>query len=495
MKLKIKFLKWSAGLPVAMLNEKTAKEMGVHTKDRVSIKTLSKNSKKISTIVDTIADHLVSRKEIAVSSELKNVLNLRDNQKVEVVLAPAQKSLDYIKNKLDGSTFSKKEIEEIIQDVVTNSLSEAEIALFISAMYRQGMNIKETIYLTKAIYESGNHFNLKSKLIADKHSIGGIPGRTTPIIVSICAAAGLTFPKSSSRAITSPSGTADAIETLAKVEFSIKEIKKIIKKTNACIVWGGALGLVPADSKIIKVERQLGIDPEAQLLASIMSKKLAAGSKYLVIHIPYGKGAKVDKKKALKLKRKFEKIAEYFHKKIKVVLTKVSGPIGNGIGPVLEMIDAIKILTRKNPCHKLEEKSLEISGELLELTGKAKKGKGKQLAKKILDDGKAFEKFKKIIEAQKGDVKKIDKLKPAKYKRNILSYRTGKIREIQIKKINSLARLTGCPISKSSGVYLYYHTGDKIKKRQKLLTIYSSSEQRLKEAVKFYKTEKPIKIN
>jgi putative thymidine phosphorylase len=504
MELKVKLLKWSAGFPVAMLNEHTANIVGAKTKARILIKTLSKNSNSVSTIVDTVSS-LVSKNEIAISSELKERLNLKANQKVDVDLSPIPKSMAFIKRKLNGEMLSQAEISEIIKDIINNSLSEAEIALFISAMYEKGMIMKETIFLINAILNSGQKLNLKGKYIVDKHSIGGIPGnRTTPIVVSICAAYGLMFPKSSqrahniifpkssSRAITTAAGTADVIETLAKVEFTMKELREIVRKTNACLIWGGSLEIVPADEKIISIEKMLGIDPESQLLASIMSKKLALGAKYILIDIPYGKTAKVKKEKALKLKAKFEFLGKHFKKELKVVLTRGDEPIGNGIGPALEMIDIIKVLscTKDKPLD-LEKKSLFLAGELFEMTGRAKKGQGIKLAKEILDSGKAFEKFKQIIKAQRGSLKK---LRTAKFQKDILMNRNGKITEIDNKKINSLARLAGCPMDKSAGLYLYKHVGDKLKKGEKLLTIYSESKPRIKEAVDFFNSQKPIKI-
>jgi len=492
MELKIKLLKWSAGLPVAMLNQKTATKMGAHVQDRISLRTLSKNPKEISTIIDTISG-FIKKDEIAVSSELKKRLSLRIGQKVDVGLAQTSKSLIFIKEKLNGKRLSKKEIYTIIKDIVNNSLSEAEIALFISGMYKQGMNIKEIVYLIRAIIDSGNRLSFGKKIVGDKHSIGGIAGnRTTPIVVSICASAGIIMPKSSSRAITTPAGTADVIETIASVDFSIKELKKIVKKTNACLIWGGALGIVPADSKIIQVEKMLGIDPESQLLASIMSKKLAMGSKYIVIDIPYGKTAKVNKQKALELKRKFEQLGKYFHRKLKVLLTPAKEPMGSGVGPALELIDVIEVLdpNKKGP-EDLEKKSLLLSGELLELTKKAKKGEGVKMAEEILSSGKAFEKFKQIIKAQGGELRE---LKPAKFKKDILAKKTLKIMEIDNKKINSLARITGCPADKFAGLYIHHNTGEKLKKRDKIITIYSESKGRLIEAINFYKIKKPIKI-
>ncbi|MBU3907457.1 MAG: thymidine phosphorylase [Nanoarchaeota archaeon] len=489
MDLKVKLLNWSAGLPVAMLNEETAKKMGAHLKERVSIKT---SSKEMSMIIDT-AGSLIKKNEIAVSSEIKQILGLKEHQAVEVNLVQSTKSLEYIKKKLNKFRLSEREIKVIVKDIVANALSESEIALFVSAMYKYGMNMKETIFMIKAMYETGNRLILKSDFVADKHSIGGIAGnRTTPIVVSICASAGLVMPKTSSRAITSAAGTADVIETIAKVDFSIKELKEIIKKTNACMIWGGSIGFAPADSQIIQIEKVLNIDPESQLLASIMAKKLAVGSKYILIDIPYGKSAKVSKKKAVALKKKFEFLGGYFHKKLKCVLTDGSQPIGNGIGPVLELMDIIAILNQKEKGPEdLEKKSLFLSGQLLEMTGKAKKGQGEKMAQKILYSGKAFEKFKQIIKAQHGSLKKI---KLSRIKKEILSTHNGRILEIDNKKINSLARAAGCPADKSSGVYLHLHVGGKVRKGDALLTIYSESKNRLNDAVRFYKDNKIIKI-
>jgi len=490
MELKIKLLKWSAGIPVAMLNKETAAKVGIHANERISVKTTSRNPKEVTTIVD-IVEKIVNKNELAVSSELKKRLGLKVGQKVEINIESSPESVTFVKKKLNGKKLSKKEINDIIKDIVNNALSGPEVALFISAMYKYGMDNQETIYLTEAIANSGNRLNLKGKFIVDKHSIGGIPGnRTTPIVISICAATGLTMPKTSSRAITTPAGTADVMETIAQVEFSIPELKKILEKTNACLVWGGALGLVPADSKIIETEKMLNIDPEAQLLASIMAKKIAVGSKYILIDIPYGKTAKVDEKKALRLKRKFQFLGKHFNKKIKIVLTKGDEPMGSGIGPVLEMIDVIRVLDPKQKGPRdLEEKSLFLSGEILELTGKAKKSKGRLMAEQILDSGNAFEKFKQIVKAQKGH---LNNLKPGKFKHKIVSNKKGKIVEINNKKISSLARVAGCPIDKSAGLYIHFNVGETFEANDTILTIYAESKSRLRQAVRFYKKVKPI---
>ncbi|MBW6442468.1 thymidine phosphorylase [Patescibacteria group bacterium] len=491
MELKIKNLNWSKGLPIAMLHYKTAKKIGVHSRDMITLKALSKDAKEISTTIDVVKD-IVRPSEIAISYELRKKLGLKVGKKVEVNMLSPPISVDYINKKRSGKRLTEKEVDAIISDVVSNSLSESEIALFISSIDKNGMNMKETIYLIKAILKTGERLDLKNKFIVDKHSIGGIPGnRTTPLVVSICAAAGgFVMPKNSSRAITSAAGTADVIEAIADVEFSLEEVKKIIKETDACLIWGGGLGIAPADQKIIRIEKSLKIDPEPMLIASIMSKKLAAGSNYILIDIPYGKGAKVDKKRAVKLKKKFNYLGKYFKKNIRCVLTDGSQPIGAGIGPVLELRDIIKILDPKEVGPEdLRKKAIFLAGEIFEMTKRSKKGQGKKLAEEILNSGKAFEKFKQIIKAQRGELRR---LRISKFKKDIFAGKACTVEEIDNKKINSLARTAGCPVDKSSGIYLHIHQGDKIKKGQKIITIYTQSSSRLESAIDYYKKTKPI---
>jgi len=493
MKLKIKTSRWTAGIPVAMMNKKTAEALGVHAGDRINLRSLSKKSKEMSTILDIIGGGL-KQNEIYVTDEIKKVLSLREGENIEVSISPISESLSFVKKKLAGKKLAKEEIRQIIIDLVNNSLSEAEIAVFVSGMYENGMTFEETTYLVEAILFSGKRMKFKEKYIVDKHCIGGIAGnRTTPIIVSICAASGLILPKTSSRAITSAAGTADCIEVLSPVEFSMEKLKKIVDKVGACLSWGGSLGMVPADSKIIQVEKMLKIDPESQLLASIMSKKLAAGSKYILLDIPYGKGAKVTKKKGKRLKKRFERLANFFKVHISVVLTHTDEPIGNGVGPAMEMRDVIKVLKREKDLPRdLEKKAIFLTGKILELTKKAESEKGEFLAKEILDSGKAYKKFEEIINAQGGKVKEIYL---SKIKHDLFSEKSGRIKGINNKEINYLAKVAGCPLDKYAGVYLYHHLNERVKKGDKILTLYAESKPRLNEAIKYYHEKLPIRIS
>ncbi len=491
MKLKIKNFNWLAGRPVAILNDETAKKMNVFVDDRIAIT----SSKKIYTITD-IFPKLVKKNEIGLSQELSKILKLKNKSIVEVSIPELSDASHLIKKKLSGERLNKKELTLLISEIVQNNLTEAEIAFFTAAEKLNGMNLEETINLTKAMVKTGAKLKFKGKYIADKHCIGGISGnRTTPIVVAICAAAGLTLPKTSSRAITSASGTADVIETISNVDLSLKKIKKVVNKTGACLAWGGSLGIAPSDDKIIQVERLLNLDVEPQLIASIMSKKIAAGAKYILIDIPYGKGTKVSNlSNAKKLGKKFEKIGKKFKLKLKVVYTDGSQPIGNGAGPILELLDILKVLQNKRDAPEdLRQKSLYLSSELIKLCGIKN---SRQKAEEMLSSGRAYEKFKEIINAQnekKNFEKRIKSLSPAKFKKTIKAKKSGNITSIDNKGINSLCRILGTPETTSAGVYLHKHVGE-IKKREPILTLYSENRSKLRDGLKFIKKFKPIEI-
>lgn len=489
MRLKLRVLKVAAGKPVIFLHEDSAKKLGIHTGDRVVIK---KNGGWVVAIAD-LASGFIKKKEAAVSDELDSALGDGAKGYIEVSHAAVAESSAILQNQVDCKEYSAKDLEKIMSDIVNNLLTEAEIAYFISGMVHCKASFNEIIHLIQAIVKTGTRLTWKNKIVADKHCIGGIPGnRTTPIVVSICAAAGILMPKTSSRAITSASGTADTIESIAPVSLSIPELKKVVNKTGACLVWGGSLGLAPADDKLIRVEKLLRVDPEAQLVASILSKKLSVGSTHVVIDIPFGDGAKVSKLNGEKLGQLFTVLGKKLGIEVRTVLTDGRQPIGHGIGPVLEIKDVIRVLKQDNSPKDLEEKSIFIAGTILEMVGKAKKGQGTVKAKEILYSGAAYRKFCEIIYAQGGDPKAW--LKEAKYSHTIISKHTGKVDYIHNQDINFLARIAGCPIDKSSGLYMYKHLGEKVSKGEKIATIFSESKPKLKEAIDFFKARKPISI-
>lgn len=488
MRLKLKLLKISAGKPVIFLHESAAKKMGIHTGDRVAIK---RNGDTFVAVAD-LAKGLIKRGEAAMSEELASSIK-HTKGFVEILPSEVAESSFILQNQKGCREYSLKELEKIMSDIVNNLLTEAEIAYFISTMVHCSPSLTEAINLTKAIVNTGNKISWKYKIVADKHCIGGIPGnRTTPIVVSICASLGIIMPKTSSRAIISAAGTADTIESMAPVNLSIDNLKKVVNKTNACLVWGGSLGLAPADDKLIRVEKILRVDPEAQLIASILAKKISVGSTHVLIDIPYGEGAKVSKERGEKLSKLFSTIGTKLGLKIKTILTEGKEPIGNGIGPILEMKDVLRVLKQDNSPKDLEEKALLLASNIIEMVGKAKPGKGILKAKESLYSGAAYKKFSEIISAQGGDAKTW--LPEAKFHHTILSSHSGTIQKINNQNMNYLARIAGCPIDKASGIYMYKHVGQRIEKGEKLITIFSESKPKLNESIKFFNKQRPIVI-
>src|SRR3989338_520484 len=486
MKLKVKDIDISSGGPlVAVVNSKDAAMLDLHVMDRIKIK----KGRKIETVVVDIAqsDKVVSKGRLGVFEEVVDSLKLKNNDKVEIAIARKPLSIDYIKKKLDGQKLTKREIDQIFWDIVHNKLSAVELAYFVAACYTNVMSTEETILLTKAMVKHGEVLNLGKYPVIDKHSIGGIPGnRTTLVIVPIIAAAGYFIPKTSSRSITSAAGTADTMEVLADVTFPISKMRKIVLKAKGCIVWGGSLNLAPADDKIIAVERPLEIDAESQLLASIMAKKHSVSSTHILIDIPSGKDAKVKSRRAaLKLKKEFESIGKRLKKHIKVIVSDGNQPVGNGIGPALEARDILWLLKRdpRRPLD-LEKKCLMMCSEIFRMIG-VKDGYRKSL--EILDSGKAYSKMIEIIKAQGGKEIAAEDIPIGKYSQDIVSKKSCSVRDIDNLVISRIARIAGAPKDNGAGVYLYKHNGDKVKRGEKLFTIYSESEHEFKFAVEYTK--------
>ena len=478
MKLRIKDIDISSGGPlIAVMNKKDAALLDLHVMDRIKIR----KRNRIETVVVDIADgkKVVPQGRIGVFEEVIGSLKLKGNDVVDIMIARKPLSLDYIKKKLDGRKLNEKEIDQIVWDIVHNKLSAVELAYFVAACYTNVMTTEETILLTKSMVKHGDLLKLNKYPVIDKHSIGGIPGnRTTLIIVPIIAAAGYYIPKTSSRSITSAAGTADTMEVLAKVTFPIKKMKEIVLKAKGCVVWGGSLNLAPADDKIISVERPLEIDAESQLLASIMAKKHSVSSTHILIDVPVGKDAKVKNlHEALRLKKEFEQIGKKLGKHVKVLITNGMQPIGNGIGPALEARDVLWVLKRdpRRPLD-LEKKCLMMCANIFSMLGiknSYKKAFG------ILDSGKAFSKMIEIIRAQGGKEIAAEDIKIGKFVHDILSPKSGKVAGIDNIAVSRIARIAGAPLDKGAGIYLYKHVRDKVKRGEKLFTIYSESRHEL----------------
>ena len=483
-KLRVKIIDIeTGGMPVISLNETFANENDFHGMDRVVV---TFKNRSLVAAVDT-SEKILSKDEIGIFEDVWKKLRIHEGDEVEITPIGKPDSIKFIRKKMDGEELLGSEIYSIVKDIVDEKLTDVEMAAFVSAAYMKELSMEETTSLTKAVVGTGGRLKLRKRIIADKHSIGGVPGnRVTMLLVPIIASLGITIPKTSSRAITSPSGTADTMEVLANVSFSIDELTKIVKKTNGCIAWGGAINLAAADDKLIRIRHPLSLDPEGLMLASVMAKKIAVGANHIVFDLPIGQNAKLQSLgEARHLEREFKRLAQKFKVNVETIVTDGNEPIGNGIGPNLEARDVLWVLkNHKKAPLDLKRKSTLLAGKLLELVGFAKEGTGEKIAEAQINNGKAYRKMKEIIKAQGGNPNvKPEDLQIGEYTCDYEAERKGKIDSINTHTISKIARAAGSPIDKEAGIYFYKHYGENVKRGEKIFTVYSKSERRIERAI------------
>lgn len=392
-----------------------------------------------------------------------------------------------IQKKLLGKKLSYREIYAIMDEIAHEKLSDVLTTYFVASSFKEGYTPQELFFFTKAMVETGNQLKFKG-IVADKHSVGGIAGtRTTMIIVPIIAASGFKIPKISSRAITTPAGTADVMEAIASVEFTPKQIEKIVNEVGGCIAWNGKLGIAPADDIIIRVEEPLSFESFDKIIISVMAKKVAAGTTHLVLDIPIGKTAKIHRfSEGENVAKKFENLAHHFGIKVICDVNETLEPAGRGIGPTLEVRDVLYILEQKTDRPlRLEAKSLRLAGKLLDLCFKEKKinKNGEDEAKKILESGQALKKFQEIVGAQGGNPQiSSQSLSLAKNKFEFHSSISGKIKDINNYNLNTIAKILGAPNDKKAGVYLLKKLDHSVSRNEPIFILYSDDKYRLREA-------------
>jgi len=427
----------------------------------------------IATLYQVTGD-LIGHAEAALSESAWFRLGLKEGDSITVTHPEPLDSLSLVRSRIYGHDLSEPSFNSIIQDVVDGKYSDIHLSSFLTACAARPLNQKEVLALTHAMVETGERLTWPAGVIVDKHCAGGLPGnRTTPIVVAIVASLGLVMPKTSSRAITSPAGTADAMETMAPVELDMAAIRRVVERENGCVVWGGAVKLSPADDILIRVERALDLDTEGQLIASVLSKKIAAGSTHLVIDLPFGPTAKLRTRESAQiLSQALVSIAETFGLRTNVVLTDGLQPVGRGIGPALEARDVLSVLQcAPNEPRDLRQRSIALAAALIELAGRVPEGGGAALATKMLDDGRAWTKFQRICEAQGGM-----RVPPtSRQQRPMLAERSGRVNSIHNRKIARLAKLAGAPDDKAAGVDLHVAVGDQVDVGQPLCTVHADS--------------------
>jgi thymidine phosphorylase len=434
--------------------------------------------------LNIIHSDLLKDGETSLSQEAMVRLGVNNGDTITISHLQPIESLKYVRAKMYKQELDDLAFKAIINDVVAGYYSNIEIAAFVSGCAGNNLSVNEITSLTKAMIGAGSKMNWDKKMILDKHCVGGLPGnRTTPIIVSVIAAAGLTIPKTSSRAITSPAGTADTMETMTSVNLTIEQVKKVIDEEGGCIVWGGAVKLSPADDLLIAVEKALDIDSEGQMVASVLSKKVAAGSTHVLIDIPVGPSAKVrSQEEALRLQYYFNAVSQAIGIQTEIIITDGTQPVGRGIGPSLEAMDVLAVLKNSiDAPADLKERAISLSAALLKMSGNYAEGTETLIARSLLESGEAYKKFEAICNAQGG----FKEPKVANYYHDVFAEKEGMVKAIDNRKLARIAKLAGAPKSPSAGVLFLAPIDKQIKKGDLLFKIYSESMGELEYAKEY----------
>lgn len=428
--------------------------------------------------LNTVRDGLLQEDEIGLSEIAFHRLGLPEGALVRLSHPPTLESFSAVRAKIYGKPFDATTMGAIVADIAAGWYSEVHLASFLTACAGNRLDRDEMIALTRAMVEAGERLRWHRGPVVDKHCVGGLPGnRTSPIVVAIVAAYGLIIPKTSSRAITSPAGTADVMETLTRVNLGIDEIRRVVDQEGGCLAWGGAVRLSPVDDVLIRVEHPLDLDSEGQLVASVLSKKIAAGSTSVVIDVPVGPTAKVrtDEAAAL-LGAHLAAVGEALGIGVTVVRTDGTHPVGRGLGPALEAIDVLAVL-RGEPDAPLDLRSRAVwlAGRVLELDSRVEPGQGESIATRLLDEGHAWKKLVAICEAQGG----LREPPIAEHQREVVAPRDGLVLGFDNRRLSRIAKFAGAPLDKAAGLRLNVRPGERVAAGQPLYTIHAESQGEL----------------
>ena len=457
-----------------------ARSEGFATRTRVEVHAGGRRA--LATLFFT-TNGLLDPDEVGLPNALWRQLHAGDGDVIEVRHPQPLASMSDVRAKLYGHRLEQDRLARIVADIATGRYSDVELAAFVTAFAGQPLDVRETAALTRAMLEAGDRLDWPDELVLDKHCVGGLPAnRTTPLIVAIVTAAGFTMPKTSSRAITSPAGTADAMEVMAPVNLDLAAMRRVVEREGGCVVWGGNVRLSPADDILIGVERALDVDSEVQLVASILSKKLAAGATHVLLDLPVGATAKVrSPAEAARLSAHLVAVAAEFHLSVTPVLTDGTQPVGSGIGPALEAHDVLAVLRRAPDAPAdLRERSIDLSGRILDLAG-GPPGRGRAQASAILDDGRALDKFMAICEAQGG----FSEPSTAPLRYTISAPRSARVAAFDNRTLARVAKLAGAPRSKSAGISLHVKLGATVARGEPIFTVHAESRGELDYALAF----------
>lgn len=433
--------------------------------------------------VHVISDpQLLGPKQIGLSRVAFQALGLPEGAHVRIRHTPSPQSVSALRSKIGGNELSEAQYHMLIRDIVEDRYADREIAAFLTSATRS-LSDAEVLALTRVRLAFAQRLTWEEPIVVDKHSMGGIPGsRITMILVPIIAAHGLAIPKTSSRAITSAAGTADVMEAAARVDLSVEDVRRVVRHARGCIAWNGRLNHSAVDDVMNAITRPLGIDSNRWSIASILSKKVAAGATHVAIDLPYGSQAKLKtREEADEIGRLFEAIGRELGLTVAAFSTDGAQPIGDGIGPALELRDVRRVLSNDPlPPRDLRDKALFFATRILAWDPAIGPQNARSRAVGLLESGAALAAFERIIDVQG---RRDQPVEPGRFARPVAASRSGTVMGINGAVVSGIARRAGAPMDKSAGIDILVRKGAAVRAGDPLYLVHASSEADLQVAV------------
>jgi len=406
---------------------------------------------------------------------------------------------DLITKKRDGQELSQEEINFMIKEYCEDRVPDYQMSAMLMAIYFKGMSNSEIKHLTIAMVNSGKIIDLNSipGIKVDKHSTGGVGDTTTLALAPMVAAAGVPVAKMSGRGLGHTGGTIDKLESIEgfKTELSLNKFIEIVKKVGVSII-SPTSDLAPADKKLYALrDVSATVDSIPLIVSSIMSKKIAAGADAIVLDVTTGSGAFISRyEDALKLGEIMVDIGLELGKETVAIITNMDEPLGFAIGNSLEVREAVEVLKNKGP-EDLRKLCIVLGSYMLKLGGMVNSiEEGKRKLINILEEGRAFTKFKEMVVAQGGNFQVIEDpelLPTAKYCFKVKANRSGYVQRTDSRLIGESAMLLGAgrenkesKIDLSVGIVLKKKIGNKVNINEDLAEIYYNDAEKLEDAKK-----------
>ncbi|RAI42749.1 phosphonate metabolism protein/1,5-bisphosphokinase (PRPP-forming) PhnN [Rhodoplanes roseus] len=421
---------------------------------------------------------------VGLTHEVFDRLGLPEGTPVVLTRTPTPASRAALRTKIRGGTLDEADYARVVGDIVEGRYPDAEVSGFLVAADR-GLDDAEVLALAKVRASFASRITWDEPIVADKHSMGGIPGsRVTMVLVPIVAAHGLAIPKTSSRAITSAAGTADAMETLARVDLDADDVRRVVAQARGCVAWNGRLNHSTLDDVMNAITRPLGLESTRWSVASILSKKLAAGATHVVVDLPFGPRARIKSAaEATALAQLFESVGAGLGLFVEAVPTDGTAPIGRGIGPALEARDVLWVLENDPEAPAdLRDKVLHFASRILAWDPAiGDRETARRRAEDLLGSGAAREALDRIIVAQGA---RSEPVRPGRLTRAVVAERSGTVTDIDGFAVAGIARVAGAPLDKSAGIDLRARLGDMVSKGDALFVIHAGAASDLEAAAR-----------